>query len=56
MVGSDTYITSRLAECGELIDEHRRWLAHLPQDVAEKIAWRNAARLFGSGGRPTLEK
>jgi predicted TIM-barrel fold metal-dependent hydrolase len=55
MVGSDTYITSRLAECGELIDEHRRWLAHLPQDVAEKLAWRNAARLFGTGGRPALE-
>lgn len=56
LVGSDTYITSRLAECGELIDEHRRWLAHLPQDVAEKIAWRNATRLFGTGGRPALEK
>ena len=56
MVGSDTYISSRVGECGELIDEHRRWLAQLPPDVAEKLAWRNAARLFGTGGRPALEK
>jgi hypothetical protein len=56
MVGSDTYITSRLAECGELIDEHRRWLAHLPPDVAKQVAWGNAARLFGTGGRAALEK
>ncbi|HEX7928029.1 MAG TPA: amidohydrolase family protein [bacterium] len=55
MVGSDTYIVSRVGDCGELIDEHRRWLAHLPKDVAEKIAWRNAARLFGTGSRPALE-
>lgn len=56
MVDSDTYVTSRLANCGELIDEHRRWLSQLPPDVAEQLAWRNAARLFGTGGRVALEK
>jgi hypothetical protein len=56
MVGSDTYITSRVGECGELIDEHRRWLSQLPPDVAEKLAWRNAARLFGTGDRPAFKK
>jgi predicted TIM-barrel fold metal-dependent hydrolase len=25
---------------------YRGWLAELPRDAAEKIAWRNAERLF----------
>jgi hypothetical protein len=25
---------------------YRRWLAQLPVEVAERIAWRNGARLF----------
>lgn len=49
LIGSDTYVTPRWDSYAGLIDEHRRWLAHLPKDVAEKIAWRNAVRLFGAG-------
>ncbi|MSO93659.1 MAG: amidohydrolase [Rhodospirillales bacterium] len=49
MIGSDTYVTPRWETYAQLIDEHHRWLAHLPRDVAEKIAWRNAVRLFGAG-------
>ena len=46
VIGSDTYVTSRWDNYRELIDEHRTWLAQLPKDVAEAIAYRNAARLF----------
>jgi hypothetical protein len=56
MVGTDTYVTERWEDCTRLSDEHRRWLSQLPPDVAERLAWRNAARLFGTGGRPALEK
>ena len=49
MVGTDTYVTGRWDAYGDLIEEHRRWLAQLPRDVAEAIAWGNAARLFGAG-------
>lgn len=48
MIGTDTYVTSRWDEYGRLVDEHRRWLAHLPRATAEQIAWRNAMRLFGA--------
>ncbi len=47
MVGTDTYVTGRWDAYGDLIEEHRRWLAQLPPDVGEAIAWGNAARLFG---------
>jgi predicted TIM-barrel fold metal-dependent hydrolase len=43
-----TYVTGRWDQYGRLIDEHRRWLAHLPKAAAEAIAWRNAQRLFGA--------
>ncbi len=47
LIGSDTYITSRWDDYPALIAEHRGWLGKLPTAVAEAIAWRNAARLFG---------
>jgi predicted TIM-barrel fold metal-dependent hydrolase len=47
MIGSDTWSNSQWARYGELIDTNRRWLAQLPRDVAEQIAYRNAERLFG---------
>jgi hypothetical protein len=56
LIGADTYITSRWADYGDIIGEHRRWLSQLPPDAAEAIAWRNAVRLFGSGGLKALEK
>ena len=48
MIGTDTYVTSRWDSYGRLIDEHRKWLTHLPKAAAEAIAWRNAQRLFGA--------
>ncbi len=47
MVGTDTYVTSRWDQYGELIAEHRRYLELLPPEIAKKIAWENAVRLFG---------
>ena len=49
MIGTDTFVNGRLASYGELVDEHRRWLDQLPRPLAEAIAFRNAARLFGGG-------
>ncbi len=49
MIGTDTYVAARWDVYGDLIDEHRRWLAQLPRAVAEAIAYRNAVRLFGAG-------
>ena len=47
LIGSDTYTTARWEGYGELIAEHRRWLAQLPREAAEAIAHRNATRLLG---------
>jgi len=44
--GSDTWIPPRWAEVVPLAQAARAWLAELPRDVAEKIAFRNAQRLF----------
>lgn len=50
-VGTDTWVTSRWNEYERLIQFDRGWLKQLPRDVAEKIAYRNAARLFGVATR-----
>jgi hypothetical protein len=56
LVASDTYVTSRWGEYASLIAAHRSWLALLPPQAARAIAYRNAARLFGSGGIAALER
>lgn len=47
LVGTDTYIVSRWQRMPEILAETRAWLATLPRAVAEKLAWRNGAKLFG---------
>ncbi len=47
MVGSDTWINAQWDRYDDIVESNRRWLALLPRDIAEKIAYRNAARLFG---------
>lgn len=47
MVGSDTWVNSQWDQYEEIIAAHRRYLALLPEDVAEKIAYKNAERFFG---------
>jgi len=48
MVGTDTYTADR----GHYVVEHanwsRGWLAELPRDVAERIAYRNGDAIFGN--------
>ena len=50
MVGTDTWTNKRWVKYQELIDLNRRWLSKLPRDVAERLAFRNAERLFGHSG------
>ena len=48
MVGTDSYTPERWHYVQEHADWSRKWLADLPRDVAEKIAWKNGEQLFGS--------
>ena len=47
LVGSDTWINARWADYDSLMQQARRWLGGLPPEVAQRIAWGNAAALFG---------
>ena len=47
MVGTDTWVPSRWDALPASLDDVRVWLRQLPRDVAEQIAFGNAARLFG---------
>ena len=51
-VGSDTWIPPRWESYEQIITQDRTWLAQLPREVAEQIAYRNAERLFGAIQRP----
>jgi len=46
LLGSDTWVPERWPEVPAIMQNYRVWLAQLPPDVAEKIAWRNGATLF----------
>ena len=48
MVGTDTYTPERWHYIPEHAEWSRRWLADLPRDVAERIAWKNGEAVFGS--------
>ena len=48
MVGTDTYTPERWHYVPEHAAWSRAWLADLPRDVAERIAWKNGETLFGS--------
>jgi hypothetical protein len=56
MVGTDTWIPSQWSALPELKAREQAWLRQLPAELAERLAWWNAACLFGSGqtaiGRP----
>jgi hypothetical protein len=47
LVGSDTWVTPRWQHYEGLFAEYRSWLGQLPGEVAQRIAWGNAAALFG---------
>src|SRR5207244_11237278 len=46
MVGTDTWVTSRWETLRETMQAVQDWLAQLPRDVAEQIAYKNGERLF----------
>ena len=48
MVGTDTYTPERWRYVPGHADWSRAWLASLPREVAERIAWKNGEALFGS--------
>jgi predicted TIM-barrel fold metal-dependent hydrolase len=47
MIGSDTWVTSQWDRYTDIMASNRLWLSKLPREVAEKIAYRNAEKLFG---------
>lgn len=47
MIGSDTWVTQRLQHYEALFADYRSWMGQLPAEVAQRIAWGNAAALFG---------
>lgn len=47
LVGSDTWVNQRWQMYDELMQGYRRWLGDLPPALARRIAWDNAAELFG---------
>lgn len=47
LLGSDTWINERWDAYAQIMGSYRPWLAQLPEGVAQRIAWGNAARLFG---------
>jgi Amidohydrolase len=50
MVGTDTFAPERWHYVTEHASWSRGWLADLPADLAERIAWKNGEALFGSAG------
>jgi predicted TIM-barrel fold metal-dependent hydrolase len=52
LVGTDTFTPERWFYVVEHANWSRQWLADLPPDVAERIAWKNGDQLFGAMMRP----
>ena len=47
LIGSDTWVNARWADYETLMAQARLWLGDLPPALAKRIAWGNAAALFG---------
>lgn len=47
VIGSDTWVNQRWQHYETLMQGYRTWLGGLPPGVADKVAWANAASLFG---------
>lgn len=52
LVGTDSFTPERWHYIGEHANWSRQWLADLPADVAERIAWKNGENLFGGFQAP----
>ena len=47
VIGSDTWVNQRWLYYDDLMAGYRTWLGDLPPELARKVAWSNAAGLFG---------
>jgi hypothetical protein len=47
LIGSDTWVAPRWQHYEALFADYRGWLGQLPAEAAQRIAWGNAAELFG---------
>jgi predicted TIM-barrel fold metal-dependent hydrolase len=47
VIGSDTWVNGRWDSYEDLMRAYRAWLGDLPADLARRVAWDNAARVFG---------
>lgn len=47
VIGSDTWINQRWQSYDALMKGYRTWLGELPAPVARRVAWDNAAAMFG---------
>jgi hypothetical protein len=47
MLGTDTWIVPQWTNLTEIMERVQGWLAQVPPDLAERLAWRNAERQFG---------
>ena len=47
LVGSDTWINQRWSSYDEIMRAYRTWLGDLPPALARRVAWDNAAQVFG---------
>ncbi|MBL0151360.1 MAG: amidohydrolase family protein [Ideonella sp.] len=52
LIGSDTWVNPRWGSYDLLMAEARAWLGDLPPEAARRIAWGNAAALFGVATPP----
>jgi len=51
VIGSDTWVNQRWQHYEAQMRDYRTWLGGLPADVAQRVAWGNAAALLGVDGR-----
>ena len=49
LIGTDSYTPERWHHIGEHARWSREWLADLPGEIAERIAWKNGEALFAPG-------
>lgn len=47
VLGSDTWVNARWDDYPAIMGGYRQWLGELPKDVADRVAWKNGAELFG---------
>ena len=51
VIGSDTWVNQRWQHYEAQMRDYRTWLGGLPANVAQRVAWGNAAALLGVDGR-----